>query len=237
MSYIKNIYSFLKFILLRNKHKRKEAFFIGNGPSVKIEDLKKIQDSGKIIFVFNRFYLSYEQFDLDFFKPDYIVSIDPDVINNFASEIISNNHGADVLLGINRKSFSGNYKKFFIKNNKPYKVSSFIPFQRVPTGDSVVVSSMNIAYYLGIKKMYLYGVDHNFTSDEKLSDGKVSGGNNHFLNDYRNGKSWHYPEVESIEYAFEETDKFLRDRNGFVINCSRFTKLEVIEKQKLEECL
>jgi hypothetical protein len=237
MRYIKIFFFFIKFILLKNKHKGKEAILIGNGPSVRIEDLLSISKSDKIIFVFNRFYLSYEQYDLDFFKPDYIVSIDPEVIKDFAPEIIKNNHGADVLLGTKKTYPRGNYKKFFIKNKKPFKISEYLPFQRIPTGDSVVITAINIAYYMGIKKMYLYGIDHNFNSKEKLSDGKVVGGNNHFLNNYRDGKAWYFPKIESIENSFKESDKFLRAKNGFLINCSRFTKLEVIEKKNLEECL
>lgn len=238
LSILYNLKHILKFFVLKNKHKNKEAILIGNGPSVRVEDLKKIQESGKIIFVFNRFFLAYTQFEMDFFKPDYTVSIDPQVITDFGKDIIIHSKDSEVLLGGDGSlSVDGEHTRFYIKNTKPFKVSQYLPLQKVPTGDSVVVSAINIAYYMGIKNIYLYGVDHNFSYDDKTSDGKVTGGSNHFMKDYREDKAWYFPVVENIENAFLKCDEFLKKKGGFIKNCSRTTKLEVIKKKEFEECI
>ena len=30
------------------------------------------------------------------------------------------------------------------------------------TGDSIIVAAIQIAFYMGMKEIYLYGIDHNF---------------------------------------------------------------------------
>jgi len=228
---------FISLYSLKNKYIDKECIIVGNGPSVNLNDLKKIQKSGKIIFVFNRFYLAYKQLELDFFHPDFIISIDPQMINDFGQEIVDNKHDATVIFGSNRfKKIKGNFIQFTLKHRIPFKFISK-PLYRISTGDSVVIATIQLAYYMGMKNIYLYGIDHNFNYENIYNDGMVDGDENHFIKNYRDGKKWHPPVSENIDQAFIECDKFLRDKRGFIINCSRKTKLENIERGSLDDCL
>ena len=60
---------------------------------------------------------------------------------------------------------------------------------------------------------------------------------NHFIKNYRDDKPWYPPVVENIEQAFKECDRFLREKGGFLINCSRKTKLEILEKRNFDDCI
>lgn len=229
-----NIYNLNSF---RNKYNGSECVIVGNGPSVHIEDLNKIQSSGKIIFTFNRFYLAYKQFELDSFDPNFIMSIDPQMIEDFGQEIINNKKSATVLFGVNKKiSLNGNFITFNIKNRVPFEFQTN-PFRRISTGDSSVIAAIQLAFFMGIKNIYLYGIDHNFEHEVINDNGMAEGGDNHFINNYRSGKKWHPPISENIEKAFEKCDDFLRANNGYLINCSRKSKLKNIERRSLDDCL
>lgn len=221
----------------RGIHVDSECVIVGNGPSVDIDDLKLIQDSGKITFTFNRFYLAYEQLDLDFFRPDFIMSIDPQMIKDFGQEIIDNRNNATVLFGMNNDSrLKGDFFSFYIKNRVPFEFKR-TPFQRISTGDSSVVAAIQLAFFMGMKKIYLYGIDHDFKHENMNDNGMVEGGSNHFIKDYRSDKKWFPPMSENIERAFGKCDDFLRSHNGYIVNCSRKTKLKIIERRILDDCL
>lgn len=227
----------LGWYLLANKYKRRECVIVGNGPSVTLEDLQKIQKSGKIIFVCNRFYLAYEQMNLNFFKPHFVVSIDPQIIQDFGQEIIDSKHKSKVLIGTDQElDLKGSFLSFPIINRLPFEFCS-MPNKKISTGSSVVIAAIQLAYYMGMRKIYLYGIDHNFNYESKDDDGMVKGGENHFIHNYRNNKKWYPPLIEEIEQAFEKSDAFLRKYGGMLINCSRVTKLPNIERRNLNDCL
>jgi hypothetical protein len=231
---VKNIYALNS---LRNRYSKVDCIIVGNGPSVEVNDLKLIQNSDKVIFTFNRFYLAYKQLEIDFFQPSFIMSIDPQMIRDFGQEIIYNKKNSTVLFGTNNKNtLKGNFITFNIKNRIPFKFQRN-PFKRVSTGDSSVVAAIQLAFFMGIRNIYLYGIDHNFEHEEKNSNGMVSGGDNHFIKNYRDGKEWHPPVSLNIEKAFEKCDEFLRENNGYLINCSRKTKLKNIERRSIDDCL
>ncbi len=233
----KNFFYSILLNKLNNKHLDAECILIGNGPSVNPDDLLKLSNTNKVVFTFNRFYLAYDQYSVNGFKSDYTVCIDPQMIKDFGQDIVNNSKESKVLVGTDKKvNIKGDCIKFNIINTKPFKFST-VPTDFISTGDSVVVATIQLAYYMGIKKMYLYGIDHDFTYDEKTNGAKVIGGENHFIKNYRDDKPWYPPVVENIEQAFKECDRFLRERDGFLINCSRKTKLEVLEKRSFDDCI
>ena len=46
----------------KNKYSGKRCFLIGNGPSLKAEDLTKLYENGEVTFAFNRVYNIFENF-------------------------------------------------------------------------------------------------------------------------------------------------------------------------------
>ena len=73
---------------LKDIHRGRQAFLIGNGPSVRIEDLEKFKD--QLTFCFNRFYLAYDRMD---FRPTYTLAADPQFIQDFSSEFLAFSEG------------------------------------------------------------------------------------------------------------------------------------------------
>ncbi len=211
-------------------HKGRACILIGNGPSVRLSDLEKINRLNSVKFVFNRFHKIYPSLD---FYPDYTMSIDPLFIEDFIDEL-SKNHRGHLFLGHHRElSHSVNFSWFKIKSAGKYEFSND-PIKYTVPGGSVVVAALQIAYYMGCREFYLYGVDHKFLGctikNNPNGSELVEGDGNHFIKNYRSGKAWHPPDMLLIEKAFLDSKMFIESNGGSLKNMSRYSQLEVIDK-------
>ena len=226
-----------EFKKLKGIHQGKACILIGNGPSVTLNDLDKINATNCIKFVFNRFHKIYSSLD---FAPDYTMSIDPLFIEDFFDELLEE-HKGQLLLGHHKElSEAEKFKWFKIKTLDVFKFSD-CPIKFVSPGGSVVVAALQIAYYMGCRDFYLYGVDHKFSCN-KMFDNKneshlVNGDGNHFIKNYRSGRAWHPPDNNLIEDAFMQSKLFIESNDGSLINISRDSQLTVIERADCDEIL
>ena len=106
-----------------------------------------------------------------------------------------------------------------------------------PSG-SVLIYSSQIARYMGIKKIYLYGVDHKVNFDKTSNKtSTVTGEGNHFIKNYRSGKKWYPPKTAQIEEGLKICDRYLRKENGYIKNCSRYSHLTGCMRITLESAI
>jgi len=218
-----------KLYSLKNKHKGKKCILIGNGPSVTHSDLDKINELDCIKFVFNRFHKVYTAIKFD---PDYTMSVDPLFIDDFLSELL-NEHKGQLLLGHHRKlAKEGTYSWFKVKTAGKFEFSTN-PLMYISPGGSVVVAALQIAYYMGCREFYVYGVDHSFVSkslqggiNENKDSLLVEGEGNHFIKNYRSDKAWYPPNTDEIETAFLKSRFFIESKGGCLVNISRRTELK-----------
>jgi hypothetical protein len=222
----KDKYSFLK--EFENIHKNRKAIILGNGPSVKIEDLEKLALSGFIIFAANRIHLVYPKTS---FRPNYVVSSDDQVISEFGSEIKNSNQ--NVFFSQTNTLFKD--KHILLHFRRPFKFYPN-PYKGLSSGGGSLFIAIQLAYFMGIRKMYLYGVDHHFkfTYDKT---GMTSGEGNHFIPNYRSNKKWIPPRTKLIESSFAICDEYLRREGGFLINSTKGGKLNNLERKGLNEIL
>lgn len=229
--YISN-YDFEKIQLQKDVHQGQVALLLGNGPSVQIDDLEKLNEF--VSFACNRIHLSYSQTS---FRPDYVLSSDEQMIEDFGQEIIDNNKST-FLISKGRPFFKGNYTWCKLRNGRPFNFSFDID-NNVMAGGGTLISAIQIAHYMGINKFIVYGVDHSFKFEKVKSKGYANavGDGNHFIKGYRSGKAWQAPVEDLIEEAFIKSDKIMRSEGGYIINVTRGGCLEVLERQTLEEYL
>jgi len=222
---------------IHNKHKGKTGILIGNGPSVKIKDLEEIANNKEIItFAVNRFYLCYEQTT---FRPHYILSSDQQIINDFGNEIVHNNVNTPIFLAslFKPQHIRDDFVWIKLIHGRPFRFSKDIK-RSLMSGGGTLIAAIQLGYHMGIREFYLYGVDHNFDykKDEDQID-TVKGDNNHFIDNYRSGKSWQEPRIDLVEYSFKECDKVLRLENGFLKNATHGGKLQVLERIAFNELI
>lgn len=106
-------------------------------------------------------------------------------------------------------------------------------------GHSVVNLGIKIAYWMGIREIYVIGVDHNFVvPDTKtgeivfrneviVSQGEI----NHFHPNYRKpGETWTVPQLDIMTEEFRYARRVVEADGGVVKNASRFSKLDAWER-------
>ncbi len=230
---INNIGNLKKF---ENIHLGETAFLIGNGPSVRAEDLEEMSNS--LTFCFNRFHLAYGDFQ---FRPSYTLCCDRQMREDFGQEIVEKSAGTVFIAAENKPEFEGTYEWLYLEHLQPDQLFKESIEKKITTGGSVVVLAIQLAYYMGITKFYLYGVDHtaHFNKNENAKDAYRSaiGDGNHFIKNYRSGKPWCPQNTPQVEESFRVCSKFMNEQGGFVKNTSRFTRLEVIETIDFESVI
>jgi hypothetical protein len=220
---------------LKDIHKGKRAFIIGNGPSLKQTDLSKLK--GEITFAMNRFYLAFPELG---FTTSYICVTNDLVVEQFADDFIA--------LPIPK----------FIAWRSHRHFSHQLPITQVPTfvytsytgprftgdvrkrvweGATVTNLALQLAYHMGIGKAILIGVDHNFKDKGEANKTVVSTGDdqNHFMPNYfGKGVKWQLPDLETSEIGFTFAREAYRKAGREVVDATVGGKLTIFPKVDYE---
>ena len=190
---------------LKDVHKGKRAFIIGNGPSLRQTDLTKLKN--EFTFGMNRIYLLFPEIG---FHTTYFCATNDLVIEQFHEDILalpmprflawrSHRHFSPTLQLSNLPTF------VFTSYTGP----RFSPDVRgrVWEGATVTNLALQLAFHMGFGQAILIGVDHNFTSKGDANKTVVSQGDdpNHVHPNYfGKGIKWQLPDLDTSEigYAF-----------------------------------
>ena len=222
---------------LKDSHKGERCFFVGNGPSLTYDDLRKLK--GEQTFGCNSLCLAFEKLG---FKTTYYFFLDWRVYRQNKAVIDSYEKGK-VFFRSTLSCFSGKDGRALWRKAMPFsslphfdyqhertRKFSEKPWRTVYDGYTVVYAMMQIAAYMGYSEFYILGVDCDYTH------GKNS---NHFV-----GSETEHVTASEINYAtvkmgqaFEVARKYADGHGIKVYNCSRGGKLDEFERKSLEEVL
>jgi len=222
---------------LKDAHKGQRAFIIGMGPSLLVSDIDRLK--GEVTFACNKIYLA---FDDTKWRPTFYSVIDLLVAQNNHSDICKLKL-KKIFTHPLHSLFSDESDIIYVKavrnpgpaNNPRIRFSKDI-LQSTYGGHTVIYFQMQLAYYMGIREIYLLGVDFSFNipkiTGEKTDHGEDilvhSGEINHFHPDYRKpGEKWSMPNLVYQYKAFQCAKKVFESDGGFIANASRSTKLDV----------
>ncbi len=224
---------------LRGKYEGKRCFIIGTGPSLTIEDLECLK--GEYTFATNRI---YELFDKTEWRPTFYVNQDHDLIRKFGDRIRQVDATLKFLPVEYVAQFVGDAYRFFVLKHKEFYPHS-APFSRdvskyLAQGYTVTYGAIQLAVYLGFKKIYLLGIDHNYaiTRDAKGKPVRSQGNSSNYgagISNYVNMKN--LPRIEETTVAFETAEKLSRRLGVKIYNATRGGKLEAFERISLEKVL
>lgn len=234
--------SYEKIKELKDKHKNKRAFLIGNGPSLQIKDLELLKD--KITFAANKIYLAYEKTD---WRPTYYL-VEDDLVYKQNYKKIAQIENSIKLFPQYALDWDKKMEKaiYFSMKYKPND-SNFPQFNPDPLlgmywGSTVIFSMIQWAIYMGIKEIYLLGVDFNFTESKSyvineygrkdlICDGEI----NHFHKDYREiGEKWNLPNLDVQLKTYAKAKEYCDANDIKIYNASRETKLMIFETINLD---
>jgi glycosyltransferase involved in cell wall biosynthesis len=217
------------------RHEGQAAWLIGNGPSVRPEDLDRL--AGRLTFAFNRFYLAHPQTSL---RPTYTVAGDTQMIEDFGQNIIDESGGTVLIANPAPPGLLGDY--IWVRQATLYPpLFSRAADRIVCSGGSTPYVAMQIAYFMGVRKFYFYGADFSFSfhSSGEASDKfrTASGDGNHFIANYRAGKPWCPPSFKDIAASFLTARLVIESSGGFIRNVTRGGLLEMFEREDFDAAL
>lgn len=221
---------------LKDKHRGNRCFIIGSGPSLKIEDLDRLKD--EITFGCNKIYLAFDQTE---WRPTYYSILDVLVAENNKTAInelklckifredvrpyFSDAEDIIWLKSMDMPIVDGEYEGRFSVN----------ALEGVYGGWTVLYPQIQLAFFMGIREIYLIGVDFSFdvpkSTGKKCQSGEIlehQGETNHFHPEYRMpGETWTIPLLDLQYKAFLAAKKAVENRGSYIFNASRKTALDV----------
>lgn len=229
----------------KNKFKGKRCFIIGNGPSLNLIDLEKL--NGEYTFGVNSIFYKTESTG---FKPTFYVVEDGHVVDDNISEI--NKYSVEYKFF--PSVYKGKLKKsanttFFNMNRGFYEINSpncNLPrfstdcSQRIYCGQSVTIINLQLAYYMGFEEVYLIGMDFSYhIPDSAEIDGDSITSNeddcNHFDPRYfGKGKKWHDPKLDNVLASYKMNKLVFEHFGRKIYNATIDGKLEVFERIDFE---
>ena len=232
---------------LKGIHTGKRCFIIGNGPSLRAEDLDQLK--GEYTFAANRI---FKIFDHTNWRPTYYLSVDDRVMKDIGKEFLNYDLG-HMFLGYHKcpikapsNQLTRIYEKGLIFNSERRHYNDTTLYvsvdvsDHVGSGASVSFCSIQLAIYMGFSEIYLLGVDNNYSHTIDIS------GNIHIdpsIKDYfgkaDDGSSqMGYPYNESSNLLAYTLAKEYCDNHGIIIkNATRGGKLEVFERVDFDELI
>jgi hypothetical protein len=223
---------------LRNRHCGRRGVVIGNGPSLNVKDLDRLQ--GEITFASNKIFLAFDQVA---WRPTYYSCSDILVAKNNREAMnrldLVKVYGESV-----KAEFADRSDITWLRErNGPLQQFSTDCSECVYGGFSVVYYQLQLAFHLGIREVILIGMDFSFDvpkpSGEVCEHGAVimsQGEVNHFHKDYRKpGETWTMPRLDKQLEAFECARVAFGRAGGRVLNASRSTRLTVFPRINFDD--
>ena len=222
---------------VRNIHLGKRCFVIGNGPSLKIEDLDHL--CNEYTFASNKIYLAFEQTK---WRPTFYSVEDILVAKNNSEKITALEGMTKIFPDHMLKYIPRRQNHFYTKwlppkdNRSPERHFSNDLSRGLCWGSTITYSLLQMAVHMGFKEIYLLGIDHNYVESKvKDKDVLISAGEvNHFHPDYRKpGERWNLPVLDRLEHSYHHAQQHCARIGVDIYNASRFTKLEAFPKVDL----
>ncbi len=205
---------------------------IANGPSLNKTDFHHIRN--RITIGLNKIYLGFSKFG---FYPKYYVAINEKVLRQSAEQISSLNCV---------KFLSNRARDLYRENALTYILNTTLPPSRfsdslsdgIHEGWTVTYAALQIAFFMGFKKVVIVGLDHRFEYQGSPNETSVLKGldTNHFSEDYFANQEWDNPDLIRSEESFRiAREKFEADRRT-IIDATVDGACDVFDKRPLEYC-
>ncbi|MCR9290563.1 MAG: DUF115 domain-containing protein [Bacteroidetes bacterium] len=214
-------------------HKGEDCFIIGNGPSLNKMDLAPLANYHT--FGLNKIYMIFEKVDLNL---SYLVCVNELAIEQCHEEF----EKMYCPTFLSHTASDGIVKQEpHIERLHTLNVWSFYDdiSQPICEGNTVTYVAMQIAYYMGFKRVFLVGVDHSFKQQGKPHETQVYEGDdeNHFHPDYFKGMKWQLADVYGNEVSYHLANYHYKNDDRQILDATVGGKLEVFPKIRYEEAI
>lgn len=217
-------------------HTGESCFIIGNGPSLLASDLDILEENHVISFGMNLIYKLFEQTK---WRPDYYVAMDRRVADRYSyCKWDINTKRKCFIADMSEKFWSENQSENNIKyhsirnmNKRKVKFSTDIS-RRVYFGATVAYDCLQIATYMGFRKIYLLGMD--LAPNQQGNHSAVSY-SHFFKQDSRDKKPQLW--VNKILRAYLSAKEFADAHGIQIYNATRGGYLEIFDRVEFDKLL
>ena len=205
-----------------------------------MEDLERLKN--EFTFASNKIYLA---FDSTPWRPSYYVVEDDHMIEQHHREICQHIRGVKLVNAKWKDLFHGEGSVICY----PWSHSPVREFPKFSgnacdglyCGYTVIFISLQLAYFMGFSRVYLLGVDFNYSltnSGESSVEHAEFHPRDHFTPKYFTpGERRYLPQLDRAEKALHCAKEFFEADGRNVYNSTRGGKLEVFERVSLEDAL
>lgn len=212
-----------RLISFKNIHKGKRCFIIGNGPSLRYEDLEQLYQEEEICFGVNRIYLAYEYTN---WRPDYYVAVDYLIVQK-DWKFIDNLEGIKFIRHFYDSGITWSSDTIYEFQGKIYEIGnpefSLDIEKGIYCGNTVIYDVLQIALYMGFEEIYLLGVDMTF------NDRPEEEGAHFYKTPDKNEKLLKGNSNEALT-AFRYANDFTKKIGKNIKNATRGGALEIFER-------
>lgn len=227
-----------RLLALRDRCAGRRGFILGNGPSLRETDLAALKD--EVTIGCNGLFLLRDAMG---FLPTFYTVEDTLVAEDRAAAL-SALKGTTKVFPLDlqhwlRPDEDTVYVNFIrLYEGFPKFSGDFV--SRVYWGGTVTMLNLQLAWHLGIREVYLVGLDHHYKvppADER--DGVVitsrSSDANHCHPDYFGpGFRYHDPRSDRMEVAYQEAKRFFDANGGRIYNATAGGRLEVFPRVRFD---
>lgn len=217
----------------------KRCFIIGNGPSLKIEDLEMLKDED--CFAANRIFDLFGQTN---WRPKYYCCHDSKLINTIKERFpIIAKESICFLSSILIGDIQDNNNIYFYYTMDPPLFGRLPAFSEDITkivygGGTILYACAQIAVYMGYKEIYFLGVDHNYHIVlDNNGDRQLDGSHSYAKGIESSTSNINFPSIDRTTKAYEKLKRYAKEHKITVKNLTRGGKLEVFERDTLENII
>ncbi len=226
---------------LKNSHKGETCFVIGNGPSLRAEDLQVLHEHRIPCFGSNRIFKIFDQTD---WRPAFFASEDVIILRGIQREVEAI-PAERKFIPINLKWYEGidirDADYFYLDYSEDLGDTfgmSLDAAHAVKCHATITTTCIQLAIYMGFARIYLLGVDHNFAkmidkNGNVVTDATIK---NHFTEEYDKDIIDQGFQIDGATEAYLNLERLSRKLGTFrVFNATRGGKLEVFERVDFDD--
>ena len=213
----------------KNLHYGETCVIIGNGPSLKSTSLEGLSDLK--VFGLNKIYLYEPTLPID-----YLVCVNKLVMSQGIKP--EKFQVRPKLFLTCRSLWSYFYRDRIIINDFDCAGGWYEECKNsFSQGGTVTYVALQLAHYMGFRKVILVGVDHSFMQKGSPNETQMMTGHdrNHFHEDYFKGQKWQLADLNRSEFHYRlAKDRFVNEGRD-IVDCTVGGKLQVFRKSTLSK--
>jgi hypothetical protein len=217
---------------------------VGNGPSLRLEDLEAFHRLGVPSIASNKINILFDKTD---WRPALYTIADPLLLYKLPAEHYAN---IDLILLPHTHTFMARTRnklqwrhllnpegeKKYLENRE-----ALSPLNGIFVGGTITCPNLQLAMWVGAKTIYVIGCDHFYAHESSQVGAKKSahqGASNHFDPNYRKpGEIVNEAPVAVMNRGYSVLREMAEQRGVKIINISRKTALEAFERDTVENAL